>query len=229
MLSFQAETQSTNSGPTSMNMKTFRLLSSAVFGERFLGCVLLLGTVALAGCSSVPTALRDQPYDNITLHQVNSIQPVPPGVRVRWGGTIVSIENQADQTVLQVLYSNLTRGGRPLESPAGAGRFFLRVPGFLDPLVYKPDREITAIGVLQGSQQQTVGEHTLTLPMVSAISHYLWAESRHSRDPYYAGYPYYWGYPYWGYYGLYINLGHRHGHGHRHGGRFIGGIRFGID
>jgi outer membrane lipoprotein len=123
---------------------------------------------------------------------------------VRWGGRIVRVENKANDTWIEVIAKELDGEGRPIESDQSAGRFLVRVEGFLDPAVYQADREVTVYGVVETKVDRTIGERPYTYPMIRAQRFHLWEEEfpeRYGYDPWYPrGYfydPFY--YPYWPY------------------------------
>ena len=100
-----------------------------------------------------------------------------------------------------MLYYPLNNYGRPQLDKPNKGRFVIKSSEFVDPAAYKKDEEITVAGILKGDIERTVGNKTLSLPLISAKVMYLWPAY---VGGYYYGYPYYgYGYPYYGYYGYY--------------------------
>ncbi len=179
---------------------------------------LLLCLLATA-CSNLPPTITDVPISDIQVNQVNDKSNLS-GHAVRWGGIITEIENDKHSTSIQVLSYPLGSYGRPVLYDA-IGRFYLKTNQFLDPAVYVQGAEITVYGILNGDIDKTVGDKTLTLPVVDAQDIHLWRRYRRSRYDY----PNYWPHSY-GYYGHgYYPHGRFHfGHyrGHR---RYYGGYR----
>ncbi len=125
------------------------------------------------------------------------------GARVRWGGRILSVENTAEATWLEVLALALGTDGEPDRDAPSEGRFLARVAGFLDPAVYAPDRLITLVGVLDKPVTRPVGEYPYVYPRLNVDVYYLWPRPAPAPrpdpwcDPWapLTGYPFGWGGP----------------------------------
>jgi outer membrane lipoprotein len=164
---------------------------------------LLLAIVAwLTGCASVPEPLRGGPQQSPDPAMVRTSPEQYAGMTVRWGGVIVTVENEAAQSVVQVVSRPLGESTRPLETDESWGRFIVRINGFIDPVDYAAGREITVIGVIDGVEQHNIGTYRYNYPLVRATTHYLWpVRLPPMPDPYFYS-PFYspW-YPYpYGYY-----------------------------
>lgn len=147
----------------------------------------------LAGCVSMPGAL-DKPVSGVSLSQAKN----QPGVKepVRWGGVIAAAENRNNETWLEIVEQPLdARSGRPLMVDQSAGRFMVKVPGFLDPTIYAKGREFTVVGTLDGSYRATIGQdYHYDFPVIAASGHHLWPP-RIEQDRYYVEPAFG---PYWG-------------------------------
>ena len=170
-----------------------------------------VAAVALGGCASVvPETIRNAPPGNV---QIAQAQDQPQEYRdsvVRWGGNIVSTRNERDHTVMEIVGRDLDYEGRPNETDRSLGRFIAKIPGFLDPAIYKTDRAVTVHGRIEGTVQKSIGEFRYTYPVVRVDAYYLW-QPLPPPQPYYPYYydpffysPWYpWGWPYyrpWPYY-----------------------------
>ena len=169
----------------------------------------------LCACASnIPLEVReDISGEQITLAAVRSDMERYSGHKVRWGGTISSIQNKATDTWIEVVERPLGSYGRPQVSDQSDGRFLVRIDGFLDSATYRVNRSITVYGVLGDSVPGNIGEYSYTYPMVGAYSHYLWndydALERYDR---YYGYPYrYYPYPYY-FYPYRFGFGYNYGY-----------------
>lgn len=177
--------------------------------------VLLTWLPVLAACAPriPPPLLGTFPELTVAQAQVQGVT----GERVRWGGEIVSTTPQNNETCIEVVSKPLDGRARPIPSDDTSGRFIACAPGFYDPAIYAPGREITAVGTLEGTSSAKVGDFEYSFPKVRAETLYLWPK----RPPLEAGYyPYgYYGYPGvgWGW----IGWG-----GPYWGGRFGGGPYF---
>jgi outer membrane lipoprotein len=155
-----------------------------------LALVSVVAAVVLGGCISVvPEAIRIAPPGNVQISQVREQPQQFRDAVVRWGGNIVSTRNERDHTVLEIVGRDLDNEGQPWEEDRSQGRFLVKVPGFLDPAVYKAERKVTVRGRIQGVVEQAIGEYRYIYPLVQADDVYLWKPSA-PVDPY-SHHPYY--------------------------------------
>ena len=166
--------------------------------------VIIVAAVVLGGCASVvPEAIRTAAPGNVQIAQVREQPRRFRDAVVRWGGNIVSTRNERDHTILEIVGRDLDDAGRPREEDRSLGRFLAKVQGFLDPAIYKPDRELTVRGRIADVVEQAIGEFRYTYPLVQADDIYLWKP----RPPPLPRYPHYdpffydpwypWGWPYY--------------------------------
>lgn len=169
--------------------------------------------VALGGCASVvPEAIRTAAPGNVQIAQVREQPAQFHDAVARWGGNIVSTRNERDHTILEIIGRELDDEGRPREEDRSLGRFLAKVQGFLDPAIYKPEREVTVRGRVEGTVEQTIGDFRYSYPLLQADDVYLWkprpARTPYPYHPYYDdpffydpwypwGVPYYRPWPYW--------------------------------
>lgn len=172
--------------------------------KRYLLTICLL----LNACSSLPTAIKNPPLNDISYVQATQSIGSYKNAPVRWGGIIIDVENEQNFSLVQVLYYPLDSDGRPRSNKSNEGRFLFKSPGFLDPAVYTKNTEITVAGTLIGDAERKVGNKTLRVPLISATTIYRWPiyiydyyydsfGYGYGYNPYYGGYPYYWGNYYW--------------------------------
>ncbi|GMR03590.1 MAG: Slp family lipoprotein [Gammaproteobacteria bacterium] len=168
--------------------------------------LLLSALVLLAGCASpIPEPIRLAPEGDVQLAEVRRESQRFVGSQVRWGGSIASVRNLREATLIEVVGRRLDKRGRPREEDRSEGRFLVKVPGFLDPAVYAEGREVTVRGRIEGAVERPIGEFRYTYPVVRAERVHLW-EPRPLPAP---AYPYYdpflrdpwypWGWPYYPY------------------------------
>jgi outer membrane lipoprotein len=133
--------------------------------------------LSLGACqSTVPIEIREPPPDSPLLTQVRENVRAFEAVRVRWGGTIVSIKNRENDTLIEVLGKELGSDGEPVAADDILGRFMVRVEGFLDPAIYRPSRDVTVYGSLEKPIEGTVGDRPYTFPVVRSQTLYLWPD-----------------------------------------------------
>ena len=92
---------------------------------------LLLSCLLLSACAGLPPAIENAPAVQLSYNQVsrdiNSYKDAP----VRWGGVIIDVENEAQSSLMQVVFYPLDYSGRPLLHKAGEGRFVVKSPNSL--------------------------------------------------------------------------------------------------
>ncbi len=167
---------------------------------------LPIACLLLSACSNLPIEITEPPaYDLAYQEAVTNIAKYK-NAPVRWGGTIVQVENEPSFSTIQVLFYPLGSYGRPDLDEPSQGRFVMKSPEFLDPAVYKKDSAITVAGILDGDTERTVGNKTLRLPLVASKQIHLWEDMSYYQynGGYYGGFGYGPGfYPYGGFYGSY--------------------------
>lgn len=171
--------------------------------------LLIFFSLLFSACSysNVPLEIREGLPDNPELGSVQNDAGAYEGEQIRWGGTIISVENNESDTWIVVLAKDLGRNGRPRYVDESIGRFIVRADEFLDPDIYEQDREITVYGPIEGKVDRKIGEKPYIYPLVKSDRLYLWPEYR-SGSAYPSGY-----YPYYPYYYPYdfgFHYGHRH-------------------
>ena len=163
----------------------------------------LILTLTLAGCASdIARPIREAPAVDITLAQALQNPEQLRANAVRWGGAIVSVENQRDASLVEIVERPLDADGQPRNTDKSAGRFLARVQGFLDPAIFAPKRLVTVAGTLDGNSTRRIGEHPYTYPLVQVEHIYLWplpprnVQHYYYRSPYWYDPWYPWGHPY---------------------------------
>jgi outer membrane lipoprotein len=159
---------------------------------------LLLIYLLLTACSSLPPTIENPPAFDLSYSYATQDPARYKNIPVRWGGVIAEVDNQQNASLVQVLSYPLNSYGRPMLDEKPQGRFVIKSTQFLDPLVYSKNSEVTVAGQLTGTIDRTIGKKTMTLPLVSSTTLYLWPVYTYSDYYGYGGY----GYPYGGYGGF---------------------------
>lgn len=157
--------------------------------------------VLVSGCGSrIPPAINDPDVGAVEVAQVRSSPEAFYSNKVRWGGILLSVENTANQSKLTIVSFPTNEEGRPIVSANSPGRFIAVVDGFLEPLVYRENREITVVGRVAQPESGKVGEYDYDFPVVTVDDFHLWpkrVERAVYPEPYYRPfmYPHYPFYP----------------------------------
>ena len=147
--------------------------------------LFILAALLLEACASTPVPLRGE-FPPVTPLQAQ--QNPPRGTTVRWGGGIIAVEPGQQDTCVEILARPLESWARPQPTTANFGRFLACTRGFLDPEIFRRNRDITIVGQVTGVEHRPVGDFDYPYPLVRATEMYLWAP-RVVRV---------WGGPYWG-------------------------------
>jgi len=156
----------------------------------------------LSSCATPPVSLRVELPTNPTVAQVLQAPDNYKGTRVRWGGVIYKITNLKSETELEIVSRNLDKQARPKEEDYTYGRFLADIPGFLEPSIFAPNREITVVGVVTGTVSRSIDEFDYNYPVINVETFHLW-EPRPTPQPYDYWWrydPWYWGYPWYPWY-----------------------------
>ncbi len=158
-------------------------------------------SVLLVGCATqAPAFLRDPLPDVPALASVSANPAAYVGRKVRWGGSIEQLDNQAQETWLEIVERPLDSNSRPRESDQSGGRFIAKVTGFLDPVIYTRGRDISITGSVDGEVSRKIGEFDYRYVVVKVDASHLWqplapAAPATYYDPFWYN-PWY-PYPYW--------------------------------
>lgn len=146
-----------------------RLLRSGI--RLFAGAALAL---LVAACAPAPLYKVPRASAAMTPAQALSEADSVRGQQVVWGGTVVSVRNLPDSTVVQVLAYPLDSSQRPRLKQPPTGRFLVEVPGFVEPLNYPTGAAVTLEGTLAGTRRDLVGKADYDFPVVKSSALHRW-------------------------------------------------------
>jgi outer membrane lipoprotein len=143
--------------------------------KRMLEWITPLTLLWLAACASTisPEVLKDVDQSirfEALLKNLNAFQ----GKTVLFGGDIIKTENSPDKTLIVVLQRSLNSDKKPSGGDRSAGRFIVSVPGFLDPAIFQPGRQITVVGVVAGKEVRALDDIEYSYPVIDKRHLYLW-------------------------------------------------------
>lgn len=132
---------------------------------------LILLSSILSACATTPAPLQGQ-FEALTAK--DAAGGSHSGARVRWGGTIITVQPAATETCFEVLAHAVDAQSRPRIRDASEGRFMACRSGFYDPEVFSKGRELTIAGTLDGTRMGRIGQFDYTYPKVAAETIFLW-------------------------------------------------------
>lgn len=175
--------------------------------RRLVPTMLASLLVALVGCGVISKEIRQEavPLDDFSELRLHPEAYI--GETVILGGQVIETRNRPEGTTLVVLERPLGLGERPVQANASGGRFLVRFPEFLDPVVFAAGRKVTVAGVVTGTVTEKIGDAEVSCVLLDGREVHLWKESEPPYypipwySPYPTWYPYwypYWYDPYWG-------------------------------
>ena len=143
--------------------------------KRMLEWITLLILLWLAACASTisPEVLKDVDQ-SIRFEALLKDPDASQGKTVLFGGDIIKTENSPDKTLIVVLQRSLNSDKKPGGGDRSAGRFIVSVPGFLDPAIFQPGRQITVVGVVAGKEVRALDDIEYSYSVIDKRHLYLW-------------------------------------------------------
>jgi outer membrane lipoprotein len=137
----------------------------------------------LGACASIPKPIAGEFALSAPKDAATGLQP---GTTVRWGGLIVSVQPQPNDTCFEVLAKDLSPGARPVLKDVSTGRFIACRDGFFDPEVFVKGRELTVVGRFERIENRKIGDYDYPFPVLKADVVYLWPERVQTDRVFYA-------------------------------------------
>lgn len=101
-----------------------------------------------------------------------------------WGGSVLSIKNLKDHTLVEVMAYPLDAKGEPSMGSGTRGRFLADHAGFLEPADYPNGQLITVTGPMLGYKDGKVGEAEYRYPVLQALQIKRWDGIQARQYPY---------------------------------------------
>jgi outer membrane lipoprotein len=161
--------------------------------------IALVSAVFISGCATYPDAVKVADGTPLISYQSATQGKVHSGT-ARWSGVIAKVENNANNTRLEVVFFPGNDSGRPKISDQTEGRFVAYIAGFVDPMVYQQGKSVTVLGQLTQPETGLVDKFEYLYPVIQQAVVYLWPKQQDTRVDIVEPWPL-WRtpYPYWGY------------------------------
>ena len=156
--------------------------SSNRLGAMIRFALTLALAAALTGCATAPPVPVEAARADLPPFRVATMENVP-AESVVWGGSIVSVNNLADTTELEILSYPLDRKFRPVIRERTEGRFILVMPGYVEALDWPHGRFVTVRGRLRGVREGRIEESDYVYPILDVEDVHLWPRNFPYEEP----------------------------------------------
>lgn len=162
-----------------------------------MALALVSAALFLCGCATppVPRSLRESVTPGVSFKDVLARPEAHAGEIVLWAGEVLSLKNEKDQTVVEVLQIPCNTRGTPRSREESEGRFLVAFQRYLDEAVYKAGRTVTVVGQVQGVRRQALGSGKADYAYPLLLGQYIYLWPRRQPPPPYD--PPYWNSVYW--------------------------------
>ena len=124
---------------------------------------LLLITLTLSGCISIPQVLQGE-FSTISPDTAKKKHIMDQ--MIRWSGYIVQTVNKKDKTCFEIVETETYKDLRPKKIiPKNGSRFLACKDGFLEPAAFDK-RLVTITGSLVAYTEQNIGDFSYEYPIV---------------------------------------------------------------
>lgn len=103
------------------------------------------------------------------------------GRQVIWGGSVISVQNLADHSEVEILAYPLDSSQRPRVNQPALGRFIAVMPGFVEPMSFPAGALVTLRGTVDGAHGGTVGQAPYTFALVRSETLHRWTADEMSQ------------------------------------------------
>jgi outer membrane lipoprotein len=130
---------------------------------------------AIAACAPAPIYKTGGPSSVVATPQQVATSPGNfHNLEVVWGGQVISVQNFADHSEIEILAYPLDSSQRPRLKQPAIGRFIAVVPGFVEPMNYPAGSLVTLRGTLDGARSGEVGQASYTFALVHSNAMHRW-------------------------------------------------------
>lgn len=162
--------------------------------------ILLCILFALSSCAHAISKQTRQQAVDVPLFEVRENIDKYKGSTLILGGFIVKATKEEESSVLEIVQNPIDRYGVIIDRDVSEGRFLAVYKGYLDPLIYKKNREVTLAGRIIGTRVKALGDAEYNYPIVEVVEIFLWKDIENynyaTPSPYYNFYIHdYYNYP----------------------------------
>ncbi|MDR5617754.1 Slp family lipoprotein [Arsenophonus sp.] len=173
---------------------------------------LLAGVVLLAGCVSIPESIKGTTQTPVeSLSAVREAPELYIGQEGRFGGKVISVLNNNNQTRLEIAVMPLSKyDAAPRLNTPSVGRIYAYIGRFLEPSDFS-GHYITVVGTITGIEEGKIDLVSYQYVKIAVSGYQRWNQMQSVvlppsgwgyGSPWYPNYPnspYYWNWGPWGY------------------------------
>lgn len=174
---------------------------------------LLAGIVLLASCVSIPASIKGTTQTPVeSLSAVRESPELYIGQEGRFGGKVISVLNNNNQTRLEIAVMPLSKyDAAPRLNTPSVGRIYAYVDRFLDPSDFSGHYYITVVGTITGIEEGKIDLVSYQYVKIAVSGYQRWNQMQSVvlppsgwgyGSPWYPNHtnsPYYWNFGPWGY------------------------------
>ncbi len=146
-----------------------------------------LGLALLASCATTPNLDTEGVDATLNPQSPTERLDLARGRRVHWGGVVISSENLAEATQVEVLGYPLDNNGRPDLDAKPIGRFLAVKPGYLETLEFARGRVVSFVGALDPTRAGRIGDSDYRYPVLRVEQAAAWQPARGSSTRFHIG------------------------------------------
>ncbi len=145
--------------------------------------LLLLGLPVLHGCTyAISSDVLRQADRSVTFKELQADPDVQGGKTVILGGTIVSIVNRKEGTLIEIAEKALDYWGKPIRTKKSGGHFQVLSARPLDTMLYAPGRDVTVAGEVVIPENRPPADRESPLVFLRARELKIWPRERLGWD-----------------------------------------------
>ncbi len=148
---------------------------------RDMKCFLTLIYLLLAGCAALPPAFNDARVARVSYAQAVSETQKYQNEYVKWGGVVVDVKQEKNGELMRVMFYPLDFYGRPQLDQTAEGYFLLKNPDSSDQSALYENKEIVAIGVIEGKTESMDNHGDTAIPLIRATAIHAWPDAYHGN------------------------------------------------
>jgi len=136
--------------------------------------LLIIVLLILSGCAPVVSREARLGADITVTPAMAQREPdAYRNMKVIWTGTIVSVKNMREKSIIEVHHLASEKTAGEPESETSSNRFLIDVVGFLDPATYRKGLKIVTAGTIRGIVIRKLYEKEYPYPVIEPVEMHL--------------------------------------------------------